>query len=86
MNGFMALLILLFFGYIGYSIGKSKEHGKLGFCLGFFLGILGWIIIWAWPQGTRAPKVNAYIRRCQGCGATVKTGSSCPFCGSDVFE
>ena len=84
MNGFVALLILLLFGFIGYSIGKSKDCGKFGFWLGFFLGIIGWLIIWAWPS-SNSPKIEAYARRCIGCGATVKTGASCPFCGSDAI-
>jgi hypothetical protein len=30
---------------VGYLIGKNKGLGGLGAVLGFFLGIIGWIIV-----------------------------------------
>ena len=35
----------LFFGGVGFAIGKGKGKGTLGLILGLTLGVIGWIII-----------------------------------------
>jgi len=44
----MAIVLLLWCGVggvIGYAIGNSKGQGVLGFWLGLFLGVIGWILV-----------------------------------------
>jgi len=54
------VFVVLFKGGIGYLIGRNKGKGGLGFVLGLFLGIIGWIIIAVIP-GEPAP-VNRVSR------------------------
>lgn len=42
------------FGWVGYSIGNKKGLGTAGFLLGFFLGIIGIVII-SIMQGNPTP-------------------------------
>lgn len=67
------LLILCILGFIGHSIGSSKGRGTSGFWLGFFLGIIGWIIVACLPRKTD----NKGSTKCPECGATIGSAYCC---------
>ena len=45
MHWFVIIIIWILFGFAGYAIGKPKNRSTGGFLLGFFLGIIGIVII-----------------------------------------
>ena len=61
MGAFLYLVIAGFLGWLGYAIGKPKGLGALGGVLGFFLCILGVIIIAVIP-GQPAPRADQQYR------------------------
>ena len=70
--------VILFKGGIGYLIGTRKGKGGLGFVLGLFLGIIGWIIIAVIPGDSPAMMP---VRRCRDCGRPIPRGQlACPRC------
>ena len=69
-------------GGVGYLIGRGKGKGGLGFVLGLFLGIIGWIIIAVIPGESQ---VNFQIqkRRCRNCQRVIPPRAvGCPTCRS----
>src|SRR5262249_44476054 len=79
---FIIVIVVLFKGGIGYLIGKRKGKGALGFMLGLFLGIIGWIIIAVIPGETpSALYTPSARRRCRQCRRAIPRGSiRCPQC------
>lgn len=67
---------LLVGGIIGYFIGKSKNRTSAGFWFGFFLGIIGWVIVLVGPD------LNVKCPQCKG--NVVKGAAKCKNCGSDL--
>ncbi len=76
------------FGWVGYSTGKNKGLGTAGFFLGFFLGIIG-IIIVSFMQGNPTPilRRRSLHRPIPGRGrsappapASAKGLVPCPYC------
>lgn len=46
-------------GFIGMAIGQSKGRGPLGYVFGFFLGIVGWIIVALLPETYEVQQAKA---------------------------
>ncbi len=75
---FVIAAVVAFKGGIGYLIGRNKGLGGIGFALGLFLGIIGWIIV-ACMSGTPggSPRV---LQRCRRCGRSQLRTGLCPSC------
>jgi hypothetical protein len=71
-------------GLIGYAIGNSKGRGTEGFWLGFFLGIIGWIIeAFQKPTGEVAARQEALATVVDAQAREVQMRDQlrpCPFC------
>jgi hypothetical protein len=95
-----SLLVGLAFGFVGRSIGASKGLGTAGFWLGFFLGVIGLIIV-AVLQGNNAgiPRRRRHVVRralepppgpgggvpCPYCAELIRPGARlCRFCKSQL--
>ena len=46
-------------GAIGAALGSLVDKGSMGALLGFFLGPLGWIIVFLLPREAKAPQIDA---------------------------
>jgi hypothetical protein len=55
-------------GCIGLAIGKGKGRAGLGFVLGAFLGLIGWIIVGVMKPANAAPAAIAGAPFCSTCG------------------
>jgi hypothetical protein len=76
----ISLILMAFFGAVGYAIGKPKGKGVLGLILGSILGVLGWIIL-AFIPGETVIRVKPK-KLCRDCRKQIpKRASSCPYCG-----
>jgi Protein of unknown function (DUF2510) len=84
-------------GGIGYAIGLPKGRAALGFVLGMFGGVIGWIVIAILDptpaemerraaQSTAEPSTsNAPERVCPWCAETIKAAAIvCRFCNRAV--
>ena len=75
-------LQLLVGGGVGYLIGNSKGLGGVGFALGAFLGLIGWIIVALIPG--QAPQ-SMMRRRLRPSLAPAATGlKPCPYCAEPI--
>jgi hypothetical protein len=88
----MVFVILLIYagvgGLIGYAIGNSKGRGTEGFWLGFFLGIIGWIIVaFQQPAESVATERAALAAVIQGQAADLRERDRlrpCPSCAEPI--
>lgn len=96
------VLLIVFFvpaiisGAIGAAIGSTRGRAGGGFCLGLFLGPIGWIIAALLPkEGRRCPFCQEVIAegavRCPHCRSALvavrapdrgKVAIRCPGCGA----
>lgn len=76
----ITLVLMAFFGGVGYAIGNKKGKGVLGLILGAMLGVLGWIVL-AFIPGE--PVVVVKPRKlCRDCRKQIpKRAATCPYCG-----
>ncbi len=76
----VVIAVVAFKGGIGYLIGRGKGKGGLGFFLGLFLGLLGWIIIAVIP-GESTVNFQIQKRRCRKCQRVIPPRAvGCPTC------
>ena len=92
----MALIMGLVFASIGYSVGGKRGHPGLGAVLGFFLGIIGLLILLVIPKKRTYANQSMYVpgaftptpnqgALCPGCRAPVGLGASvCQRCGTPM--
>ena len=84
-------------GGVGYALGEPKGRGGLGFVLGLFGGVIGWIVIAlldptpaemarrAAQSADGASPSSAPERTCPWCAETIKAAAVvCRFCNRDV--
>jgi len=73
---------MLICAFIGGKMSASKGRSYTeGFILGFFLGIIGLILVWQLPRGEPSPK-DGTGKKCPHCGKTVKQDTViCWSCG-----
>ena len=64
------VFVLIVSGAISAIIGTSKNRGGVGsFCWGFFLGIIGIIVVALLPPGIPPAPLGMYSRTCGRCNA-----------------
>jgi len=77
------LLVGLAFGFVGKSLGASKGLGTAGFWLGFFLGVIGLIIVAIMPGNNAGlPRRRRKLVRRAPETPTDPVGGAvpCPYC------
>ena len=84
MDGSSHILVLIFYGVIlglvGALIGKRKGRQLGGFCLGFFLGPIGWLLVGFGPDYTNSAT-------CPFCAERIKPEARvCKHCGRDIVQ
>jgi hypothetical protein len=88
----VVVVVILFWagvgGLIGYAIGNSKGRGTEGFWLGFFLGIIGWIIeAFQKPSASVAAERAALSAVVQGQATELRERERlrpCPWCAEPI--
>ncbi len=76
----ITLVLMAFFGGVGYAIGNKKGKGVLGLILGSMLGVIGWIVLAFIPGETVVRmKPKKFCRECRK--QIPKRSLSCPYCG-----
>jgi len=80
MEPFTTLLLAWIFigGFVGYIIGSQRGRAGEGAIMGAVLGIIGWFLLLAGPDGR--PK-------CRSCKGTVPEGATkCMHCGESLAK
>jgi hypothetical protein len=76
----ISLVLMAFFGGVGYAIGNKKGKGLLGLILGSTLGVIGWIVL-AFIPGESVIRIKPK-KLCRECRKQIpKRSQSCPYCG-----
>lgn len=79
----LTLVMSTVWGFVAAAIANSKGHSKyLWFALGFFLGLIGVLIIGLMGDVRKPETVVAYMKQCKFCKEPVQMNAViCKHCG-----